>query len=100
MKNGLRRILLALVIACFILTTSNVLLVLHLTEHHKDKNHNPKHCPICQQAAINKNLADLPPPAGTYTVNEIPFAISCTNSVFPQTVRHLLPSPRAPPVIS
>ncbi|MDD5328208.1 MAG: hypothetical protein PHY02_10420 [Phycisphaerae bacterium] len=100
MKNSFKKLLFALVMVCFILTASNVMLALHLSEHHKDENHDHQHCPICQQVVINKNLAVLPPPVGIYTVNEIPFTITYANSFFPQIVRHRFPSPRAPPVTS
>jgi hypothetical protein len=100
MKNSFRRILLALVLVCFILTATNVVLVLHLAEHHKDKNHDPEHCPICQQAVINKNLAVLCPSAVIYTVNRITFTISYTNSFLPAIVEFQFPPSRAPPAIS
>jgi hypothetical protein len=60
MKNRLRIIALVPVTVCFILTASNVMLILHLIEHHKDESHNPEHCPICQQAAMNIVKAVLP----------------------------------------
>ena len=59
MKDSVRRILLAPVLVCFTLTATNVVIVLHLIEHHNDKSHDSEHCPICQQAVVNTAKAIL-----------------------------------------
>jgi hypothetical protein len=100
MKKNFRKILFVFVIACFVLTATNILLALHLAEHDKDKNHNPETCPICQQGMINKNPAVLQSPPKVYQVNEISFTISYRNFFSPKIVKFQIPHLRAPPAIS
>lgn len=91
--------MLVLVSVCFILTATNVMLALHLAEHHKDKNHDPEHCPTCQQGVINKNSAVLQSSPKVHQVNEISFTISYRNFFLPQIVDFQFPPSRAPPSV-
>jgi hypothetical protein len=97
MKNSFRTALLALVLVCFILTATNAVLILHLIEHHNDESHNPEHCPICQQAAINivkAVLLDAP------VIKEpllVTIADACAIQCFVKDFKFLTPHTRAPP---
>ncbi|MDD5063841.1 MAG: hypothetical protein PHQ35_03650 [Phycisphaerae bacterium] len=100
MKNSFRRILLALVMACFILTATNVVLVLHLAEHHKDEHHDSEHCPICQQAIVNTVKAILP---DAPVIKEPPRAaatVVCVIQSLVKDFKFLTPHTRAPPAVS
>jgi hypothetical protein len=85
---------------CFVLTATNVALALHLAEHHKGEHHDSEHCPVCQQAVINKNFAILQSPPKVYQVNEIQFTIGYSNFFSPQIVKFQFPPSRAPPPVS
>jgi hypothetical protein len=57
MKTTHKKIVLALVTACFVLTATNILLALHLAEHDGDEEHHDHDkCLICLHAAIFKAI--------------------------------------------
>jgi len=99
MKKNLRKVLLVFAAVCFVLTATNLMLVLHLAEHAHDKSHNPETCPICQQALTNKDSAILQPPPKICQVNEISFKKSYGSFFKPQTIKFQFPPLRAPPNI-
>ena len=99
MKKNYQKILFVFVITCFALTATNILLVLHLAEHNKDKHHDHENCPICQQGVINKKSVILHSPTTVCQVNEISFTRSYRNFFSPQIVKFQLPQLRAPPSV-
>ena len=86
--------------AGFLLNAVNIPLLIHLAEHQSDKNHDHDKCPVCQQAAVNKNKAVIP---NITAILELP-QIIFTNINKSQTVikgfRFLTPYLRAPPAIA
>ena len=100
MKKNYRKILFVLVIACFVLTATNIVLILHLAGHNKDEHHDHKNCPICQQIIINKKPAIFPSVIKIFETAEVRFAIIYENSAIKQIQQFQLPLSRAPPVNS
>lgn len=99
MKNRIRIILPILIMVCFILTATNTVLALHLAEHHDDENHDPEHCPICQQATINVVQAVLPTPLIVIELLVIVEDVYVVHH-FVKHFKFLTPYMRAPPTIS
>ncbi|PKL49155.1 MAG: hypothetical protein CVV39_03315 [Planctomycetes bacterium HGW-Planctomycetes-1] len=61
MIKSLRKFVLVITATAFLLSSANVFLYLRLAEHeHDEGGHDHKHCPICQQAAVNKTKAIIP----------------------------------------
>jgi hemoglobin-like flavoprotein len=85
---------------CFILTATNVVLVLHLAEHHNDKNHDPEHCPICQQAIVNAVKAVLPDTSVIKEPPQVTIADVYIIQHFVKDFKFLTPHTRAPPAVS
>jgi hypothetical protein len=86
--------------ACFVWTATNIILVLHLSEHGNFKDHDSENCPICQQVLINKNPAVLHKFPKIYHSTEISFTVSYSNFSLKQIVEFQFPPLRAPPSIS
>jgi hypothetical protein len=97
MKNSLRKVLLALVMVCFILTAANVAVVQHLIEHHKDESHDHEHCPICQQAIVNTAKAVLPDAPVIKEQPQVTIADVYVIHHFVKDFKFLTPHTRAPP---
>jgi hypothetical protein len=97
MKNSFRVISLVLVMVCFGLATSNTLLILHLVEHHKDKNHDCEHCPVCQQAVVNVFKAVSPDALLVKEPAYITIAVVCAIQFRAKEFKFLTPYTRAPP---
>lgn len=97
MKNSFRVILLVLVTACFIMTATNVVLVLHLIEHHNDKSHDSEHCPICQQAVVDTVKAVLPDAPVVKEPLLVTTAGVCVIQYPVKDFKFLTPYTRAPP---
>jgi Protein of unknown function (DUF2946) len=100
MKNSFRKVLLALVMVCFVLTATNAVLALHLAEHHKDKSHDSEHCPICQQAVVNTVKAVLPDTTPAKEPLLVTIVNVCAIQHFVKDFKFLTPYQRAPPAIS
>jgi hypothetical protein len=82
---------------CFILTATNAMLILHLTEHHKDESHNPEHCPICQQAVVNIVKAVLPDTLAIKEAPQVTPADVCATQSPVKDFKFLTHHTRAPP---
>jgi hypothetical protein len=88
------------VTAYFVWTATNIILVLHLSEHDNLKDHDSGNCPICQQSLINKNPVILHQSPKAYYSSEISFTVSYSNFSLKQIVEFQVPPLRAPPYIS
>jgi len=101
MIKSLRKFVLVVAAAIFLLSTANVFLYLHLAEHEHDAGgHDHKHCPICQQASINKNEAVIPSASITFELPRIIIAQICVTEHIIKNFSSLLPYLRAPPALS
>jgi hypothetical protein len=98
MRENCRKILLVFASVCFVLSATNIILVLHLAEHHKDENHDPEHCPICQQAVVNAVKAVLPDPPAVKEPLLITIADFCVIRHYIKDFKFLTPHTRAPPM--
>lgn len=100
MIKSLRKFVLVIVTAVFLLNAVNVPLLIHLAEHKNDAGHDHKNCPICQQAAMNKTKAVI---LNITAILELPQAIftnTYKSETFVKKFNSLTPHLRAPPAIS
>ena len=97
MKQRCQTALLILVMACFILTATNAVPVLHLIEHHNDESHDSEHCPICQQALVNTVKVILPDAPVIKEPPLVTIADVCVIQHFVKDFKFLTPHTRAPP---
>jgi hypothetical protein len=99
MNVRIKKIVIIFISICFVLTATNIVLALHLVEHHHDKSHNPENCPICQQGVIIQNSAVLQSHPKVCQVNEILFTLSYRNFFSLQIGKFQLPPSHAPPSV-
>ena len=97
MKKKWYKILFVFAAVNFILTATNIVLLVHLYGHNEHEHHDHRNCPTCQQASINKN------PAVLFDTTKITLCCDIFNeavyvvSSFSQIADHQLPCLRAPP---
>jgi hypothetical protein len=98
MTRIFRKIVVLTAIAAFLLSSANVFLYIHLAEHKHDAHgHDSGHCPICQQAAINKTKAIIEIDSLKEDLLPIVFTDIKITKVFVQNSDFSLPLLRAPP---
>ena len=85
------------VILVFLLSAANIPLYLHLSQEHS--NHDNKKCPICQQAAINKNNAVITINTAVIDLPQVFFAETFESETVVFGFDFLVPYLRAPPAI-
>jgi len=98
MIKSLRKFVLVIAATAFLLSSANVFLYLHLAEHeHDEGGHDHKHCPICQQAAINKNEAVIPSVSVSFELPQIFVTEIFATEHIIKNFSFLIPYLRAPP---
>ncbi|MFA5292456.1 MAG: hypothetical protein WC496_05410 [Phycisphaerae bacterium] len=98
MIKSLRKFVLTIVAATFLLSSANVFLYLHIAEHqHDEGGHDHKHCPICQQAAINKNKAVITSIPVSLELPQVVIANVRETKRAKPNFKFLIPYLRAPP---
>jgi hypothetical protein len=97
MIKSLRKFVLVITTAIFLLNAVNVPLYIHLAEHKPDAHHDHDKCPICQQAAINKTKVVLPTISIAFELPQITIADIDVVDCFVKIFKFITPPLRAPP---
>lgn len=98
MANLLRKIVVFTAISAFLLNSAGVLLYVHLVQHSHDCcGHDENHCPVCQQAAVNKPQAVVLNNPVSFELPAVIYANLCTSELFIQNSDFRIPYLRAPP---
>jgi hypothetical protein len=92
-----RKFVLVITVAVFLLNSANFFLYIHLSEHKADAGHDSEKCPICQQAAVNKDKTIVPTDSVVYEILQATFSLEFTVELFVKSFDFLIPYLRAPP---
>ena len=96
-----RKIVVFIALAVFLLNAANVFLYIHLAEHsHDEGGHDEHHCPICQQAAVNKPQAVILNDTVSFELPPIVHTNLCKSEIFIQNSDFRIPYLRAPPSLA
>jgi len=98
MANLLQKIVVFTAISAFLLNSAGVPLYVHLMQHlHDCCGHDENHCPVCQQAAVNKQQAFVLNSPVSFELPTVVETNLCTSKLFIYNSDFSIPYLRAPP---
>jgi len=96
-----RKIVVFIAITAFLLNAVGGILYIHLAQHEHDKGgHDEHHCPICQQAAVNKPQTVVLNDTIDFELPAVVYTNICISEIFIQNSDFRIPYLRAPPSIA